>query len=73
MNIKPGAFMPYFDCKVNEDGAIVFPTVAIHAEVKFSGGEIASINTHALKRAIGCAVVDNTTFVEDKPKEGGAK
>lgn len=73
MNVKPGAVMPYFDCQTSHVGAIAFPTVTIHAEVKFSGGEIASINTHALKRAIGCAIVDNTTFVEDKPKEGGAK
>ena len=35
--------------------------------------KIASVYTNAIKRMIGRAVIVNTTFVEDKPKEGGAK
>ena len=63
---KPLEFKPLPNCQ-----ATLRPDMLIIDDPQTR--EIASVNTNALKRVIGCAGRFYTTFVEDKPKEGGAK
>lgn len=64
------ACMKCFECRALEEG--MFTEVEIHARVSFNGGDIESVGTKDIRRALYHAVKDAVVFVGDKPKEGGA-
>jgi len=63
------ASIKHFECWAVEEG--MFPEVEIHAKVSFNGGDIESVGTKAIRRALYRAVKDAVVFVGDKPKRGG--
>jgi len=71
--IRDSATMKSFDCKVVEEGLFKFPKVFINAQVMFSAGTVDHVDTNAIKLALRDAIINNIAFVEEKPKEGGAK